>query len=264
MFWVGHSSTHDEDHTRHVARALHALSRGVDELREWYTTFTNHPVFDETTQTPSNHPRFFPFADRFPIRDDDFDAPIIEFEYISPLQEMSTCVTFLAKTRESAPRDIVVKFVQRYCPDVHDILAKATLAPARLYHGRVTRDVDYGNWEMVVMEYFEGRPSYVEDRHKHFDVSEKVLEAIKLVHSKGYVLGDVRPPNVLVGDNGEVKLIDFDWAGEWKEDNSGVRYPAYISEDNIWSPGIGRMKCIEKEHDLSMHQKWFSPNSPSK
>ena len=63
---------------------------------------------------------------------------------------------------------------------------------------------------MVMMGYFDSKPSYEDDSHSDVDVSSKVLEAVQLVHSAGYVLGDVRPPNVTIGKEDEVKLIDFD------------------------------------------------------
>ena len=116
---------------------------------------------------------------------------------------------------------------------------------------------------MVVMEYFNGKPSYEGDRHRDVDVSKKVLEAIQVVHSAGYVLGDVRPPNVMVGEGNKVKLIDFDWAGEWKEGEDGIRYPAYMTQ-GIWTDGIEPMERIKKSHDIDMHAMWFSPNSPCK
>lgn len=263
MWWVGHSSTHDDDHTQVVARALHALSLGIDELCEWYKTLDNRTLFDEQKKTPANHPRFFPFAYRYPMVAEDFST-VVEFEYLCPLQpDQSTCVTFHAITKGSNPKEVVVKFVQRYCREVHDILAVAGMAPAVLYYGRIDPDVDYGNWKMVVMEYLEGKPSYVGGRHRDADVSKKVLEAIQIVHSAGYVLGDVRPPNVMIGEGGKVKLIDFDWAGEWKEGDEGVRYPAYMSKD-IWTDGIAPMEKIKQSHDIDMHARWFSPNSPCK
>jgi len=43
---------------------------------------------------------------------------------------------------------------------------------------------------MVVMEYFDGKPSYEGDRHRDVDVSNKVLEAVQLVHSADNVLSD--------------------------------------------------------------------------
>ena len=98
------------------------------------------------------------------------------------------------------------------------------------------------------------------------DVSKKVLEAIQVVHSAGYVLGDVRPPNVMIGEVDEVKLIDFNWAGEWTEgdgSDGAVRYPAYMSQ-GIWTDGIKPMEKINKNPYIDMPAKWLSPNSPCK
>jgi serine/threonine protein kinase len=263
MLWVGHSTTHDDDHTRFVSRALHALSVAIDELREWYKTLDddNFPLFDEEMKAPANHPRFFPFAYRYPLVGEDFRT-VVEFEYLCPLQpDQSTCVTFRAMTKGGShpKKQVVVKFVQRYSSEVHDVLAAVSMAPSLLYYGRIDPDVDYGKWKMVVMDYFDGKPSYDGDRHRDADVSKKVLEAIKVVHSAGYVLGDVRPPNVMIGEEDQVMLIDFDWAGE----EGGVWYPAYMSE-GIWTDGIERMEKIKMTHDTDMHKKWFSPNSPRK
>ena len=261
MWWVGHSTTHDDDHTRVVSRALHALSLGIDELQEWYKTLDNQILFDEEKKVPANHPRFFPFAHRYLLVAGD-PRTVVEFEYIGPLQpDQSTCVTFRAITKGSTPKVIVVKFVQRYCREVHDVLAVADMAPALLYYGTVDPDVDYGNWKMVVMEYFDGKPSYEGNRHRDEDVSKKVFDAIQVIHLAGYVLGDIRPPNVMIGEDGDVKLIDFDWAGEWKDGDGGARYPAYMSR-GLWTVGIEPMEKIKKEHDIDMHKKWFSPNSP--
>jgi RIO-like serine/threonine protein kinase len=109
------------------------------------------------------------------------------------------------------------------------------------------------------MDYFDGKPSYDGDRHRDADVLKKVFEAVKVMHSAGYVLGDVRPPNVMIGKEDQVMLIDFDWAGK----EGDVRYPAYMSE-GIWTDGIEWMEKINKTHDTDMHKKWFSPNSPCK
>ena len=49
--------------------------------------------------------------------------------------------------------------------------------------------------------------------------------------------------------------------GEWKDGDGGARYPAYMSR-GLWTVGIEPMEKIKKEHDIDMHKKWFSPNSP--
>jgi hypothetical protein len=80
MLWVGHDTTHDDDHTQFVSRALHALSVAIDELQEWYKTLDNvdFPLFDEEIKAPANHPRFFPFAYCYPLVGEDFST-VVEF-----------------------------------------------------------------------------------------------------------------------------------------------------------------------------------------
>ena len=248
--WVGRSSTHDDDHTRVISRAVHALSLGIGELQDWYKVLDKCPLFDEEKKAPANHPRFFPFAYRYPLN----GSTMVEFEYLCPLQpDQSTCVTFRATTKGSTPKAVVVKFVQRYCRGANDILAAAGMAPVLLYYGSVDPDVGYGSWKMVVMEYFDGKHSYEGNCHRDVDVSKKVFDAIQTVHLAGYVLGDVRPPNVMIGEEGDVTLIDFDWAGEWKDGDGGARYPAYMSK-GLWTDGIEPMAKIRKDHDIDMHK----------
>jgi hypothetical protein len=79
---------------------------------ELYKTLDNCALFDEEKKTPANHPRFFPFAYRYPVVAGDFSTTV-EFEYLCPLQpDQSTCITFHAITKGSNPKEVVVKFVQ--------------------------------------------------------------------------------------------------------------------------------------------------------
>lgn len=254
MLWVGHSSTHDEDTTKDIARVFYALSRAFNELEMWYEHIiaSQRPVFRPGFL---NHPRFFPFATRYPLSGEDFDAGAVEFEYIAPLQKSSICVTFLAEIKPSNSQPgkrIVIKFAQRYCPEVHRLLASRSMAPDLLYCGRIDASTPYRNWKLVVMDFFDGEPSYEGDRHKDPDVYEKVAAIIGVAHGAGFVLGDVRPPNVLISGAGAVKMIDFDWAGR----EGAVRYPAHMSS-GLWVPGVAPAALVEKAHDTGMLARWF-------
>jgi hypothetical protein len=114
MLWVGHSTTHDDNHTQLVSHALHVLSMVIEELQEWYKILDkdNFSLFNKDTKVPLNHPRFFPFAYCYPMVGEDFSSAV-QFEYLFPLQpDQSTCVTFLAKTKGESQKEVVVKFVQ--------------------------------------------------------------------------------------------------------------------------------------------------------
>ncbi|KDQ57045.1 hypothetical protein JAAARDRAFT_157094 [Jaapia argillacea MUCL 33604] len=255
MMWVGRSTTHDEDRTEDVARLFYALALAIKELKNWYQTIGDRPAWSSGMLS---HPRFFPFADCYPLNGEDFDAGIVRFQYKYPLQTSSTCVSFLAHAEPGTEgsKPIVIKFVQRYCPELHRLLAAQDAAPKLLYHGRIDKSTPYRNWTMVVMAYFDGKPSYEDDLYKTGDVCRKVASIVTSAHLAGFVLGDVRPPNVLVSATGVVKLIDFDWAGR---EGDEVRYPAHISDaPGFWVDGVEAKALIKRSHDQAMVAKYFS------
>ena len=119
-------------------------------------------------------------------------------------------------------KKVAVKFVRTfYGEDVHKLLAKHELAP-QLFS---VTPLD-GGWLAVVMEAIEGAPLR---RPAAKPVEEALKRAVSLMHTNGYVHGDVRPQNVLVSDN-TVRIVDFDWAGK----HPNARYPPELNMDCNW------------------------------
>ncbi|MEM6333356.1 MAG: serine/threonine-protein kinase [Planctomycetota bacterium] len=64
----------------------------------------------------------------------------------------------------------------------------------------------------VLMEYVEGKPL---EQFRTAEVSlqaelcRQIGEGLAVMHAKGFVHADMKPNNVLVGDDGKVKIIDF-------------------------------------------------------
>jgi len=56
---------------------------------------------------------------------------------------------------------------------------------------------------------------------------KRVKDAIDIIHSNQLVFGDLRRPNILVG-NDIAMLVDFDWCGKSGEG----RYPSEINRDS--------------------------------
>lgn len=65
------------------------------------------------------------------------------------------------------------------------------------------------------------------------------------------MFGDLRPPNVMITKDEEVKLIDFNWAGE--EDQA--KYPSLISPEISWPEGVKPLALMRREHDFDMLNK---------
>ena len=52
-------------------------------------------------------------------------------------------------------------------------------------------------------------------RHAPPDVHAQMEKILHLLHSEGYVFGDLRKPNILFDEQGKAKLIDFNWCGQY-------------------------------------------------
>jgi serine/threonine protein kinase len=82
-------------------------------------------------------------------------------------------------------------------------------------------------------------------------VRHDVRRALDLLHDHGLVFGDLRPPNIMITDKGEVELIDFDWAGEQGQ----VRYPSLMWSSVSWSVGVKWLDIITYAHDDDMFSR---------
>lgn len=80
----------------------------------------------------------------------------------------------------------------------------------------------------------------------------EVLEAINVIHSKDVIFRDLKPANVMVGENGHIKIIDFGFARSLPKDHRaytncgtlGYSAPEVLKGQghsyaaDIWSYGI--------------------------
>jgi eukaryotic-like serine/threonine-protein kinase len=103
------------------------------------------------------------------------------------------------------------EFVARFIAEAH--------SAARLSHPAVVAVFDQGedgDAVYLAMEYVEGRNlrQVLRDQgrlspNQALDVIDPVLAALEAAHTGGIVHRDVKPENVLVGDDGRVKVTDF-------------------------------------------------------
>ena len=260
------ATTHQQTRVDHLARVFGSLRLAVAALDEYYGQVSGDP--DVPTLIPNEpHPRFFPHPTRFKEYRAGADAERewTEFEYIDIPRADPTNVTFVAKVKSSG-RKLVIKFVEQYGVEAHQLLADAGMAPRLLYCGLLDGECDTrdaGRFtrvstatgglyacpvDMVVMEYIEGdtvdKASILPK-----DIREKAEKAIQKLHDGQYVFGDLRAVNVMVSGD-KVFLIDFDWAGKVNE----ARYPLNLSRSVKWPK---EAKELEMEYILMDHDRFM-------
>ena len=77
----------------------------------------------------------------------------------------------------------------------------------------------------------------------------KALNALHEENSDGgpHVHGDLRSANILVSRRGDVRVIDFDWAGH----EGDVFYPQ-VNHHLQWPQGVQCGRQLKRDHDLCL------------
>ncbi len=110
----------------------------------------------------------------------------------------------------------------------------------------------------IILEFIEGRSyeKYINDRslteEQHLNIISNILKGIKSLHDEGFVHRDIKPSNILIDENLNPKIIDYDLVqriSESQKNNSFFGTLCYSSPEQIqnqalsfsfdlWSVGI--------------------------
>lgn len=219
---------YDPDRMLNIGRLFVALRSSLKELDAFYSTLQRQPA-------SILWPMIRVYGD-------------VEFQYIRQfVPEQRSKAVFEAREL-STNRHIVVKFTNSYAVDAHRLLADANLAPPLLFfsgEANVSRDI--GGFKMVVMEFIQQNSNWRWTTH----AQAELRRAVDLLHSSGYVFGDLRDANILKLADNRIMLVDFDWCGKEGE----VFYPMGLNMEINWHPGSGPGLQIERDHDLFMFKQ---------
>ncbi|KAF8659517.1 hypothetical protein AX16_001816 [Volvariella volvacea WC 439] len=128
-------------------------------------------------------------------------------------------------------------------PELHAICAASGHAPTLLAYQRLP-----GGWYGVAMEYAADAVPITLHKSisEHLERWETDLRGLVAeFHNKGFVHGDLRDANIIIGNDGHVILIDFDWGGRDGE----VSYPTPMLNPELVEGRSPKGLGITKEDD---------------
>ena len=156
-------------------------------------------------------------------------------------------------------RVLIVKFTKHYCEDAHQLLAENGLAPL-LYRVEVL----HSGWKMIIMESIgwqtlhsfkenltnvssgaatNNTTQLLTENQIKVPIRQNVNNAVTLLHENGFVHGDLRPNNILVNPAGEIRIIDFDFAGN----ATGSDQPFLNMNNGVhWAEGATRGGLLKR------------------
>ena len=174
------------------------------------------------------------------------------YRIIRKLGAGAMATVFLAQ-QESLDRPVAIKVLPKKFSENEDFLErfyKEGRAAAKLNDSNIVQAYDVGQsgeYHYFVMEYVDGDTVYEQiiekkklSQEEALPIIRQVALALKHAHAVGFIHRDIKPKNIMIAENGDVKLADLGLARalndrEAAEAEAGRAYgtPYYISPEQI-------------------------------
>ena len=236
-------ASHYDQHVLQTAHTLRALRECLDELGREYASMKEGDlrIYNTPTGTlPAPHFRNFT----------SLTGMKYELKYLSHLLDRprDSRSLFLAEATSDSidPVKCVVKFTERYGKAAHEIMEKMNMAAELLY---CSWEASVGLFVVITRFYECDMRAPLSD-----EVLQQLEDGLNRLHGNNLVHGDLRRPNILIDEEGRVRLIDFEWSGE----AGVVRYPVLLNPEISWPEGVEPGLRIQPQHDrdsLALYKK---------
>lgn len=170
-------------------------------------------------------------------------------------------IVYRAKCRK-LHRDVAIKVLRNEYVEDQEFLASfkaEALSAASLSHPNIVGIYDVGNdlgRHYIVMEYIEGKTlKELIDENAPYDTAEvldfgiNILSAVRHAHMKKIIHRDIKPQNILVTDDGIIKVTDFGIARA-VDSATIVSTGNAVGSVHYFSPEQARGKYVDEISDL--------------
>lgn len=158
-------------------------------------------------------------------------------------------------------RDVAVKLMAYdFHNDTDSIrrFKREALSTTELVHPNIVNiyDVEEADNPYIVMEYVKGTDlkQYIYDHHpipykKSLAIMNQILEAVEYAHYNGVIHRDLKPQNILIDPDGNVKITDFGIAVALSQ-NSITQTNSLLGSVHYLSPEQARGSMATKQSDI--------------
>lgn len=175
---------------------------------------------------------------------------------LDTLGESMRATVYLAHS-EALNRHVALK-VSRIVEDSEPQFAREFEAAGALRHPAVVDIYDYGihdGREFIAMEYFpcgdlKARLQNPISETECMEYLQRIARALSVVHAQGLVHRDLKPPNIMLREAGEVVLIDFGIAKRLQDTGSSTHTGVLRGSPYYMSPEQAQGEELDGRSDL--------------
>ncbi|MEJ0099782.1 MAG: protein kinase [Pseudomonadota bacterium] len=181
---------------------------------------------------------------------------IPRYQLLDTLGESMRATVYLAVSA-ALNRHVALK-VSRTIEDGEPQFAREFAAAGALRDASVVDIYDYGiheGREFIAMEYFpcgdlKARLQNPISEHECLQYLGRIARALSVVHAQGLVHRDLKPPNIMLREDGEVVLIDFGIAKNLADGGGSTRTGVLRGSPYYMSPEQAQGEELDARSDL--------------